>query len=613
VKQSPVPEESVGGKDTGRSSREPPAQKTQGELSGNPTMERLRRAQQTYGNRAFQRMIRHDRAVQNDSPEGEVTEEELAPAGGGQQLDNGSQSALEAHFGADLAHVRVHTDSQAARGAESIDAQAYTAGRDIYFAPGMYSPSTSGGQRLLAHEVAHVVQQSSGKEPAVAAKSAHGVKIGASDDSLEADAERASQEFMSGDLPDEEQRKRRESSPVQRQIQRQTQTGTQPKPDWRQQLNELVPRRSLLDIVNRHQWVQILEDMFGEEAPVLVGAISASVDARQFVTEEGMSAILALGETSLSHGVVDAARARAWLAAKPDRYSDKNIGAVKQERAAVFPDTPQGGLGWPGATKGATKPSFDDALREGAASLGKASFGLSTGSAVGIDANDGYDARDFEESPSRRDVLISKVEPWMAINSLVKNIGKDVPKAGGGTTKWSFDCFDFVTILRIYAYWRTLSRTDFNTKFGGLELGFFSKSPMQWQKPIEATKPGEQPFRSEGTQVIPGTMTFREVKVPVGQSWQLIVASAPVGTQITWANQDAKTKCTKDPSLSFCPYMYENTTKLGPDSYSAHPMGIVDEQTIKQKMAEAVFGGGAVPAGYIARNIFISTLRVPIR
>ena len=162
-------------------------------------------------------------------------------------------------------------------------------------------------------------------------------------------------------------------------------------------------------------------------------------------------------------------------------------------------------------------------------------------------------------------------------------------------------------------YWRTLSRTEFNTKFGQLELGFFAKSPMQWEQTIEATRSREKPFKSGGIEAAPGTTTFHEIKIPVGQSWKQLVENAPVGTQITWGNTDARLKCTKDPKRDFCAYTYENTTKLGRDSYSAHPMGVVNEKTIKEEMAKAVFEGRPVPPGYIEKNIFISGMRVPVR
>jgi hypothetical protein len=59
----------------------------------------------------------------------------------------------------DFSNVRVHTDSRAAESAKAIGALAYTAGADIVFAAGQYAPHTSTGQRLLGHELTHVLQQ----------------------------------------------------------------------------------------------------------------------------------------------------------------------------------------------------------------------------------------------------------------------------------------------------------------------------------------------------------------------------------------------------------------------------------------------------------------------
>lgn len=68
---------------------------------------------------------------------------------------------MEPRFGADLSPVRVHTDSRAAESARSVNALAYTIGRDIVFGAGQYAPQTSAGQKLLAHELTHFIQQSS--------------------------------------------------------------------------------------------------------------------------------------------------------------------------------------------------------------------------------------------------------------------------------------------------------------------------------------------------------------------------------------------------------------------------------------------------------------------
>ena len=65
---------------------------------------------------------------------------------------------MEAHFGANFQHVRVHTDAVASASARDIDASAYTIGEHVVFAPGEYAPTTGPGRWLIAHELTHVVQ-----------------------------------------------------------------------------------------------------------------------------------------------------------------------------------------------------------------------------------------------------------------------------------------------------------------------------------------------------------------------------------------------------------------------------------------------------------------------
>lgn len=68
------------------------------------------------------------------------------------------RGAAEAAFGSAIADVRIHTDAAAASRADSVGARAVTVGRDVYFGAGEYSPGTREGDRLLAHELAHVAQ-----------------------------------------------------------------------------------------------------------------------------------------------------------------------------------------------------------------------------------------------------------------------------------------------------------------------------------------------------------------------------------------------------------------------------------------------------------------------
>lgn len=80
----------------------------------------------------------------------------------GQPLDAATRSFMEPRFGHDFSKVRVHADGPAAESARGVNALAYTVGRDVVFDSGQYAPSTREGTRLLAHELAHVVQQSRG-------------------------------------------------------------------------------------------------------------------------------------------------------------------------------------------------------------------------------------------------------------------------------------------------------------------------------------------------------------------------------------------------------------------------------------------------------------------
>ena len=82
-------------------------------------------------------------------------------------MPSGLRTGFEAQLGVDLGHVRVHTDEAAGRAASTINARAFTLGNQIAFAVGEYAPETPDGRRLLAHELAHVVQQEAVTAPRV--------------------------------------------------------------------------------------------------------------------------------------------------------------------------------------------------------------------------------------------------------------------------------------------------------------------------------------------------------------------------------------------------------------------------------------------------------------
>jgi Domain of unknown function (DUF4157) len=77
--------------------------------------------------------------------------------GGGQPLPESVRAFYEPRFGQDFSQVRVHTNANAAKAAHAVNARAFTVGRDVIFGAGEYMPET--GNRLLAHELTHVMQQ----------------------------------------------------------------------------------------------------------------------------------------------------------------------------------------------------------------------------------------------------------------------------------------------------------------------------------------------------------------------------------------------------------------------------------------------------------------------
>jgi hypothetical protein len=116
--------------------------------------------QRQYGNRYVGQVLRRAGAVEGDGSDMDAIERSIDQArGGGQGMDHGTRVQMESAFGADFSGVRIHTDARADGLSQSLSARAFTTGRDVFFRQGEYSPGSSSGRELLAHELTHVVQQ----------------------------------------------------------------------------------------------------------------------------------------------------------------------------------------------------------------------------------------------------------------------------------------------------------------------------------------------------------------------------------------------------------------------------------------------------------------------
>jgi hypothetical protein len=113
----------------------------------------------------------------------------------GEPLDRETRARFEPVFGHRFDEVRVHADDDAAVSAAALGAAAYTVGDDLVFAAGRYRPSSGEGQALLAHELAHVVQQD---DSTGSARSVPSLDVSRPGDHLERDARHAAQRALAG-------------------------------------------------------------------------------------------------------------------------------------------------------------------------------------------------------------------------------------------------------------------------------------------------------------------------------------------------------------------------------------------------------------------------------
>jgi hypothetical protein len=112
----------------------------------------------------------------------------------GQALPEDLADRFSASLGADLSRVRIHTGAESASAARAVGAKAYAVGQDVHFAAGQYDPASAAGQHLLAHEVAHTVQQSGGSEVRQ-----NKLEVSSPGDAHEAEADRAAEAMVAGD------------------------------------------------------------------------------------------------------------------------------------------------------------------------------------------------------------------------------------------------------------------------------------------------------------------------------------------------------------------------------------------------------------------------------
>ena len=154
-----------------------------------PEPDRVERLASSVGNRAFAALARQGEGILPDGRAHPDVEAAIAASrGGGRALDGAVRERLAPGLGDPLTDVRVHEDPDADHLARAVSARAFAVGSDLFFAEGEHRPGTSEGNRLLAHELTHVVQQRG-------APTSGPLSVSQPGDALEREADRAADEL----------------------------------------------------------------------------------------------------------------------------------------------------------------------------------------------------------------------------------------------------------------------------------------------------------------------------------------------------------------------------------------------------------------------------------
>jgi hypothetical protein len=178
----------------------------------------------------------------------------------GQRLDGATRSFMQSRFGYDFSKVRVHADATAAESARVVAAQAYTVADRIVFARGRYAPHTAAGQRLLAHEMAHVVQQ---RCAASGSTFSSALTVGSEEDPAEKEA-RDAEDLIASSAPSAPSRPAGEKARLRRQPEDESVTHSEPGVGGP---GEPLPYKEAMESTERGLYEEYRRDCAGVDVP----------------------------------------------------------------------------------------------------------------------------------------------------------------------------------------------------------------------------------------------------------------------------------------------------------------------------------------------------------
>ncbi|HEV3166410.1 MAG TPA: DUF4157 domain-containing protein [Isosphaeraceae bacterium] len=501
----------------------------------------------------------------------------------GEPLDRSTGAEFGRRFGRDFSSVRVHTSALAAESTKAVQATAYAVGTDLVFGPGRYAPRTPEGRKLLAHELTHVVQTEQSGGPR------RKVEVGRADDPAEAEAERVST-LISKDaiLPTVSAREPIAARSILRRsifseiaglfagdsfsekelqdyltlldrtgkIEDHTDSDNKARAianAWRLggSAYSLSPQRKILLIKEMQSGytggdderaiLEILERSDNTELGAIFGSGGIGVTAldSDFGGEEreklhdfferrfdgGMEAMLkgqikAVGEP-LALGATKP---------KPTLYEMKLLEAYERLSGVEF--GPTGGL----LPQNLCSPELQE-------STGGSHFVYWYDKEFWEPASDKGTDLQHPEKGSCKLRLLSGKSPSAAIDALFNH-----------QNRWQIDCAQFVEIFHLYALRHTLGEKKFDDKYQGkvtLELRRRFSTGVETKVLYSRDSASQGMKRStDGQQETKG----------INQ----LLAEAPIGSRVRWTNKARGAQGTD--------WQNENSAKIGPDKYAAHPL-----------------------------------------
>ena len=136
-----------------------PVAKTKSRSTETGVQSELLALQRSAGNKVVSQLLQEDAGDQKHHVNVADPAVDSVLSSGGQPLESSIRGSMEALFNEDFSNVRIHTDAEAAESARAVNALAYTSGEDVVFGANQFDPSTNEGSQLIAHELAHTVQQ----------------------------------------------------------------------------------------------------------------------------------------------------------------------------------------------------------------------------------------------------------------------------------------------------------------------------------------------------------------------------------------------------------------------------------------------------------------------